>query len=265
MTIFKQWDSRWGYLPYPRKPKTLSTSGCGCCSVANVMVSEIFYNDITPKPIRKYMVGKGYAIYGNGTTRSGVANTLRHYGYTVTEPNVNASMNPAFKDLAQSTEKCGVILFKAGSRGGVTWTGGGHYVGFCNYKIKNGKHWFKMKDSGRNNDGWFNYEDHMRGLVVWVCICMEFKHSKIPQLVRTKDYSGVIPKPTLKRGNKNTRVRNWQKFLRWTFDTTKVSPDYIFGPITEKYTMYFQKRCGLVVDGIVGPKTIAKAKEFIKK
>lgn len=266
MTIFKQWDSRWAKCKYPYGIKTLASSGCGCCSVANVMVEEPYYSHITPKFVRPYMVAKGYAIYGDGTARSGVAETLRHYGYTVKVPNVSSSMEKMWSNLKKSKKKRGVILFGGGTRGGVTWTLGGHYVAYSAYKIKNGQHWFKMKDSGRWNDGWFCYEKHMKGLVEWACVCMEFEHElNYPKLKRTKGYSGKLPTRVIKYGSKGKSVKRWQKFLKWTFASKKLKAGGSFKTYTRFLTMAFQKRTGLTVDGIVGKKTLDKAKEFKKK
>lgn len=264
--IYKQWDSRYGYLKYPYGSKTLASSGCGCLSVYNILIEKPYYHNLTVKRVRDYMVGKGYAIYGNGTARSGVAETLEHFGFTVRVPDVGSTMKYAFEYLAKSKEKSGVILFKAGTRGSVTWTGCGHYVAFVDYKVKNGKHYFKMKDSGRWNDGWFCYETTMRGLIPWMCINMEFKHNKeYPKLKRTKGYPYKLPTETIKYGSKGKQVKRWQRFLKWTFKSKKLKVGGGFKSYTEYLTMAFQYRTALDVDGIVGKKTRDKAKTFKKR
>ena len=262
-TIYRQADSRWGYLPYPKKPYTVARSGCGLCSVVNVIIDEPEWANRTPKTEQPYM--KQFATMGHGTTWNGIKTALRHYGYTVSEPNISGSMKDAWNTLANSM-KCGVLLFKAGSRGGVTWTGGGHYVAFVDYKVKNGKHYFYTKDSsGRRNDGWHSYEGTMRGLLPKIWICTGF-HGNYPRLKNTKGYTGVIPSPTLKRGTtEKTKTKQWQEFLNWTFGEKVIkTPRGNFKAKTELYTKYFQKNCGLVADGIYGPKTAAKAREMRK-
>lgn len=260
--IFKQWDSRWGNLPYPRRPKTISSSGCGCCSVTHVLIEEPEYSDWTPKNVQPYMVKNGFAVYGHGTSWSGITKALEHYGYKVKEPNISNTMAAAWVDLKDSLKR-GVILFKGGTKGGVTWTLGGHYVAFVDYKVRNGKHYFKTKDSGRWNDGWHCYESTMAGLMPKIWICKDFK-SKAPKVKKLKGYTGKLPAKTIKRGSKGDQVKRWQLFLRWAFNTTDLKAGGHFKTRTDKYTRYFQKANGLVADGIVGPKTRRKAERYLK-
>lgn len=160
---FKQYDSRWGSLPYPSGDDTVSNSGCGCVSCTDLIVYNPKYAKYTPKQVRKYMVGEGYAVKGKGTSWYGIKPTLEHYGLKVKWPD---TMTELFSLLDKGTYNCGILLMKAGTRGGVTWTSIGHFIAYTDYKVKNGKHYFKVKDPGpRDNDGWFCYETTMRGLV----------------------------------------------------------------------------------------------------
>ena len=261
--IFRQADSRWGYLPYPKKPYTVARSGCGLCAVTMCLVEEPEYADYTPKTVRPYMVQ--FATMGHGTTWNGIRKSLEHYGYTVSEPNISSSMLPAWEILPHSMKR-GVLLFGAGTKGGVTWTGGGHYVAFIDYKVKNGKHYFKTEDSsGRAHDGWYCYEKTMLGLLPKIWICTGF-HGNYPKLKKTAGYGGIIPSPTLRKGTtEKTKTKQWQEFLNWTFGEKVIkTPRGNFKAKTELYTKYFQKNCGLVADGIVGPKTVAKARAMKK-
>lgn len=257
--IFRQADSRWGSLPYPSKPYTVARSGCGLCAVTMVLVEEPEYENCTPKTIRPYMVQ--FATRGHGTTWAGIKKSLEHYGYTVKDPNISSSMKSAWEILPKSMKR-GVLLFKGGTKGGVTWTTGGHYVAFVDYKVKNGKHYFKTEDSsGRAHDGWYCYETTMAGLLPKIWICTNF-HGNYPRLKNTKGYEGVIPSPTLKKGTtEKTKTKQWQQFLNWAFGI-KLKVDGVFGRKTDLYTKYFQKNCGLVADGIVGKNTVKKAREM---
>lgn len=165
--VFRQYDSRWGSLPYPTKGYSFSGSGCGCCAITHLLIEKEQYKNWTPKNVRPYMVEQGFATKGHGTTWDGITKTLEHYGY---KPKNIPSMTNAFVELNKGN-RAGIMLFKSGTRGGVTWTSGGHYLAFLDYKVANGKHYFYMKDSGgRKNDGWFCYETHMKGLIkqIWV-------------------------------------------------------------------------------------------------
>lgn len=126
------------------------------------------------------MVGQGFATKGNGTTWNGITKTLEHYGFEVKTPNISSSMTSAWKELNKGN-RAGVLLFKKGTMGGITWTSGGHYVAFLDYKVQNGKHYFYTKDSGgRKNDGWHCYETTMKGLLpkIWIVELPEVKKGK---------------------------------------------------------------------------------------
>lgn len=185
--IFRQYDSRWGNLKYPSGKYTLSRSGCGCCACAHLIIEKDKYSSYTPKSIRPYMVKQGFATLGNGTTWNGITKTLQHYGFTVTKPNISSSMSSAWSELNKGN-RAGILLFAGGSRGGVTWTTGGHYVAFLDYKVKNGKHYFYTKDSGgRKHDGWYCYETTMRGLLpqMWIVELPKVKTGKYYTIGKT--------------------------------------------------------------------------------
>lgn len=178
-TIYRQYDTRWGNLPYPSKPYTLSRSGCGCVAVTHCAIERDKYKNLTPKDVRKFMVK--YATRGYGTLWNGITKGLEHYGYNVHWRQAD-TMKDIFKVLSKSL-KCGVILFGS-TKGpdGTVWTTDGHFIAFTNYKIEKGKHWFYLKDSGgRKHDGWYCYEKSMKGDVrhVWICTGLkEVKPSK---------------------------------------------------------------------------------------
>lgn len=68
-----------------------------------------------------------------------------------------------------------------------------------------------------------------------------------------KDDATQIYHPTIRRGARGEAVKELQTLL--TKDGSKLAIDGIFGPGTQSAVRSFQKRHGLVVDGIVGPKT----------
>lgn len=67
-----------------------------------------------------------------------------------------------------------------------------------------------------------------------------------------------LPTKVIKKGSKGTEVKKWQNYLKSIGYNLTV--DGIFGSVTADKTKDFQKKCGLTADGIVGDKTIAKAK-----
>lgn len=162
---YSQLDSRWSNLPYPKKPYTIGTSGCGCCSIANLLVETEKYKKYTPKTIQPYM--KQFAVSGQGTKWAGITEALKHYGL---KPINHKTMDDLFKTLSRRKKRWGIILFRKGTKGGVTWTTSGHFVAFTDFKVEHGRHYFYTKDSGsRHNTGFFCYETQMKGLIpqVW--------------------------------------------------------------------------------------------------
>lgn len=78
-------------------------------------------------------------------------------------------------------------------------------------------------------------------------------------------YTGAFPTKTIKKGSKGTNVTRWQNFLKWMGYSLKA--DSVFGSTTKEKTIACQKKLGFEgkdLDGIVGPKTIAKAKAYKK-
>lgn len=171
--IYRQYDSRWGKLPYPSKPYTLSRSGCGCVAVTHCAIERDKYKNLTPKDVRKFMVK--YATKGHGTEWSGIKKGLEHYGYNVHWREAD-TMKDIYKVLSKSLKR-GVILFGSTTApDGTVWTKDGHFIAFTAYKIEKGKHWFYLKDSGsRKHDGWYCYEKSMKGDVRHVFICTSVK------------------------------------------------------------------------------------------
>lgn len=255
--IYRQADSRWGSLVYPSRPYTLARSGCGCVSVLHCLLENPKYANYTPATIRPYM--KQYATRGNGTLWKGIKAGLEHYGYTVKDPNISGSMSKAWEELNKGN-RIGVILFRAGTRGGVKWTGGGHYVCFVDYKVKGNKHYFRTKDSsGRKHDGWYCYETTMKGLMPKIWIAKRKTHD-----VKGK-YAGELPTATLKKNVKNkAEVKLWQSFLNATMKAG-LAVDGKFGNLTDSWTCQFQYVTGIIEDGRVGKTTIAKAKKYCTK
>ena len=266
--IYRQADSRWGSLPYPTKAYTFAHNGCGCCACTHCIIEIPKYANYTPADVRPYMVSQGFATKGHGTTWNGITKTLEHYGFKVSTPNISTTMTAAWNLLNKSgSPKMGVLLFKAGVRGGVRWTSGGHYVAFLNYKVQNGKHYFYTKDSGgRHHDGWYCYETTMRGLLPKIWIITEKPNTPAPAPTPKPakgTYTGTIPTPTIRKGSKGSNVQNLQKFLNW-YGGYGLTVDGKAGSKTVAALKKFQSAESITADGIYGKKTQAKAQYYKK-
>ena len=170
-------------MPYPNRTYTIGTSGCGCCSVTHVIIEASQFWDYTPKDVQPYM--KQFAVPAKGTMWNGITKSLRHYDFDVKNPQSMGDLFRILNNLKKRKKRTlGILLFRGGTKGGITWTTSGHYVAFTNYKYKNNKHYFYMKDSGgRKHTGWFCYETTMKGLIVQ-CWNAAFKDTTGKKLCR---------------------------------------------------------------------------------
>jgi hypothetical protein len=218
------------------------------------------------------MVEHGFATKGHGTTWDGITKTLEHYGFKVETPNISSSMTAAWNLLNKpGAPKMGVLLFRGGTKGGVRWTNGGHYVAFLDYRVTNGKHYFYTKDSGgRKHDGWYCYETTMKGLLprIWIITAKpKAEPTPTPRPTPSKPkkgtYTGTIPTPTIKNGTESDKVKSLQKFLNW-YGNYKLSVDGICGTKTVNAIKAFQKAEKITADGIYGKNSQAQAKVYKK-
>ncbi len=169
-TNYKQYDTRWAKLGYPKSPYFIRDCGCGEVAVCNCIIEMQKYAKETPKTIQPYC--KQYAApNGDGTYFSGIPAMMKHYG--MTEVKEHETMATLWKELAKG-DRVAIYLMgnrKGGSKG-VHWTSSAHFVCSVGYKKEDGKHKVYVKDSNSTSElrnGWITYEGNMRGDVsrVW--------------------------------------------------------------------------------------------------
>ena len=179
---FKQYDSRWGSKNY-NGSSTMAMAGCGPTACASIIANH--KPKMTPILTMKYMQQHGYAIRNQGTAWAGIPACMKWGGLDqVKELTQMADLWAYMK----SKHACGILLFRAGSTGGITWTTAGHFVAFTAMKIENGKHYLWTRDpGGRDHDGWYCYETQMKGLIVkiWVGLSKPPKPTKQERIVAT--------------------------------------------------------------------------------
>ena len=153
-TIWKQLDSRWSDKPYPTKSSSFGGNGCGCCACVHVAMEQDSKKNWTPESLRPWMIEQGFAISGQGTTWSGITETLKHIGHKTVVRVWDDPMSAAWKELNKGS-RIGILLFNSNiAPNGTKWTASGHYVAFTDYRLKDGLHQFYCKDSGgRDHDG----------------------------------------------------------------------------------------------------------------
>lgn len=265
-TNFKQYDTRWAKLGYPKSPYFIKDCGCGEVSIANCIIEMEKYANQTPKTIQPYCV-QFAAPNGNGTYFSGIPTMMKHYG--MTEVKEHGTLDSLWKELEKGNR---VAIYLMGSRKGgskaVHWTSSAHFVCSVAYKVENGKHYVYVKDSNSTSslrNGWISYEDNMRGDVsrVWSGrLYME------PKYYPTTPYSGTLPTASVKKGSTGANVKALQSFLNWCINA-KLAVDGDFGSNTDtavrKWQTQYSKEYGIAVDGVFGAKSIKVAKEIVAK
>lgn len=191
MSNYKQYNTKWAKLPYPKAPWYIKECGCGEVAIANAINQSSKYEGETPKTILPYC--KQFAApNGDGTYWSAPPTMMKHYG--MTEVMEHENMASLWKELAKG-DRVAIYLMSnrlAGNKG-VKWTGSKHFVCSTHYKKQDGKHMVFMKDSNTTSDernGWISYEDNMRNAVfkVW--------SGKLPKSVQDKicDWAKKIAK-----------------------------------------------------------------------
>lgn len=167
---YKQYDTRWAKLGYPKSPYFIKDCGCGEVSICNCIIEISKYKNETPKTIQPYC--KQFAApNGNGTYFAGIPTMMKHYG--LTEVKEHQTMSELWKELKKGGRVAIYLMGnrKGGSKG-VHWTSSAHFVCSVDYKTKNGKHYVYVKDSNSTSssrNGWISYEENMRNDVsrVW--------------------------------------------------------------------------------------------------
>lgn len=169
-TNYKQYDTRWAKLGYPKSPYFIKDCGCGEVAVCNCIIEMQKYAKETPKTIQPYC--KQFAApNGDGTYFNGIPAMMKHYG--MTEVQEHQTVASLWKELKKGNRVAIYLMGnrKGGSKG-VHWTSSAHFVCSVAYKVKDGKHMVYVKDSNSTStlrNGWISYEENMRGDVsrVW--------------------------------------------------------------------------------------------------
>lgn len=236
---FKQADSRWGKKNY-NGSSTMAAAGCGPTSVA--MIAYNMDTTVDPWKVALYMKSHGYAIRNAGTSWSGIPAALKAFGCQ--EVKTSKSMSDVWKELGKGNgHGYAIFLFRSGSRGGVKWTGAGHYIAVTDYKVKDGKHYLYTRDSGnRDHTGWYCYEDHMKGLIKQTWTCYVPKLNGQPRTATPAKATTTNTTATTSVGDKIVAYAASQKGSYKTRTNHGKKP---FKQYTNKFIQYFNGKGGI--------------------
>ena len=241
-TTYKQYDSRWRWWVYPRKGWYLNGCGCGCLSVFHCVLELEKYLGKSVTDIMKMVYGymKQHAVAGDGTKRDGITAGLKHFGFADVYRCGSAPMSELFKRLNKEGAHVGVLLFRGKGPDGTVWTSGGHYIGYGDYRVRDGRHEFYLFDSGsRNHSGWYSYEKSMRGCVIDAWSATIPKSQKKPSEGKISPYTGILPSV-----NDGWRVIDQASSQKGKYATrTNAGKDR--KPYHNKFTFYFRGKPGI--------------------
>ena len=261
-TNYKQYDTRWGSLLYPKKPWYIKNCGCGEVAICNTIIEMDKYASETPKTIQPFCV-RYAAPNGDGTYHAGIPLMMQHYG--MTEVKEHSTMPALFDEMAKGDR---VAILLMGSRLGgskkVRWTSSGHFIAATGYKKSGTQDMLYIKDSNSSTsarNGWLSYQESLKG------DCLRVWSGKITVLSPTSyrpstPYTGTLPKTTVREGSKGEDAKACQEFLNWCINYG-LSVDGNIGSKSVNAIKVFQKTYGLGTDGIFGSKSKSKAKEII--
>lgn len=265
-TNFKQYDTRWAKLGYPKKPWYIKNCGCGEVSIANCIIEMEKYAKQTPKTIQPYCVQYA-APNGDGTYFAGIPKMMEHYG--MTEVKEHDTMAELWKEMAKG-DRVAILLMgdRAGGTKKIHWTSSGHLIAATGYRKKDGKHELYIKDSNSSSDsrnGWLKYTAYLQNDVsrVW-----SGKLYIEPPYYPSTPYNGSLPTASTKKGSKGSNVKLVQTFLNWCMGM-KLAVDGDFGTNTDnavrKFQTQYSKEYGLKADGVFGSGSISAAKKIVAK
>ena len=149
MENYKQYDGRWGGLPYAGE--TISAAGCGPTACADII------GNADPAETAGWCTLHNYAAYHAGTYWEGIPACLRAFGIGATQMNFTSMWNvtssavfDAFKNHIKNGF-CGVLLMGGPS----IWTSGGHYIAVVGYAGDK----FRVYDPAGRQDGYHPWRD----------------------------------------------------------------------------------------------------------
>lgn len=125
-----------------------------------------------------------------------------------------------------------------------------------------------IKEKPRNSNNvkyntWF-YGHAVRGNdYAWCMTFVEwlFAHALTPIAKPNRKYSGSLPAPTIKKGDKGANVKKLQKFLTWY--GIKTDDDGNYGYNTKISVIIYQLSEGLMPDGVFGKKSYIKGRKYM--
>lgn len=123
--LFRQWDKRWGHIPYG--DSNIGLAGCGPTCLAMVVFSLTRNEQITPRLVAEYSENNGYYVEGIGTAWSLMTSFPIEYNVDVRE--ISLSEENMKREL-----DCGNLIICGMGPG--DFTRNGHFIVIYGYDNK---------------------------------------------------------------------------------------------------------------------------------
>ena len=235
---FIQSDYRWANHPYAGE--NMAVAGCGPTSVADVTGQ-------LPPNVADWLTAHGYASNGQGTYWSGIAPACEAFGFSA----VQLNSGDLYGQYNTNVEKNWLNQMKTGRYYGILLMGrgyfcsSGHFIAIKQVDDQNNAYALDVAYSPRS--GWHNWATY-QGMV------------KVFYLVENKDATPddrfTFTTKQVRLGDHGIDVWRLQMILKSRgYYGGKI--DSSFGVQTQNAVIAFQKKAGLVQDGICGPMTWA--------
>lgn len=204
---FLQYDKRWATHLYPLKNKkksNMKTSGCYPTSFADI---EYNHNpNITPAMVADYCSSIGGATQGGATYHTTPPKVGKHYGWVCIE----ISTMSEFLKRMKKGDCWGTLLFDKGSRNGVKWTSGGHYITTTAIR---GADELYMRDSGlRKHIGWYSYSKFMKGLIKKAWLYYDAKEMPTELPTETPNEKAIDAAIAFGKSIANSNIYGYKKY-----------------------------------------------------
>ena len=288
ITNLLQNDPRWANHPFAGE--TMAPAGCGPTSVADLLGHD------QPVTVADWMQAHGYASNGSGTYHSGIAASLKAFGYSgeqITGSSLAGVMNcsqfEAFKAHIKSGY-CGIILFGglgSGCRNSY-WSNYGHYCACVG--TSNGK--FLVYDPAWSvRTGYHGWDSDIAGCVKhlftstvkWKASGSSLKvdgawgekTTKFAQKVFKTSVDGVVSNQNKDRAFwlqncqmpswefvDKSKLRNGSELIRAIQRKIGVTADGFMGDTTTKA---LQKFLGVKTDGLFGPASVSAFQTWLNE
>ena len=133
---YKQYDTRWGSMPYrvSGESSTIKSAGCGPTALA-IVLSSLVNVAIDPVTCASWSLMKGYKYLNQGTAYAYLVAQAAEYGVPMSRlntANIYKNINAPAHDVALQTLKDGGWLIACMGKG--TWTSAGHYIVVYGYE-----------------------------------------------------------------------------------------------------------------------------------